>query len=182
MMNLKIFEKIKELAPLRSVILTTAIITTIVIVSAICGEKIISSDKFCTSCHSMSYPAEELKSSKHSGSLGITPKCADCHLPEGIILRNKVHMVSGMIDTWSTLVNDFGSVEKFDEHRVRLAEKARQDLHDWNSQPCKSCHQSPNPAVHDMMAQMKNVGTIQELNCIECHQNIAHKEVPKTTF
>lgn len=182
MKKLKIIEKIKELSPCRTLILSTALVTTIIIASAVCGEKIISSDKFCTSCHSMSYPAEELQQSKHTGSLGITPKCADCHLPSGIFLRNKVHMVSGMIDTWSTMVNDFSTLEKFEEHRVRLAVKARTDLHKWNSSTCKSCHETPNPAVHNMMAQMKNVNKISDLNCIECHQNIAHKAVPETKF
>lgn len=179
---MKIIEKIKELAPFRTVILTTAAVTTFLIISAISGEHIASSDKFCTSCHSMTYVSDELKESSHSGRLGITPTCAQCHLPDGIFLRNKVHMVSGMKDTISTMVNDFSSIEKFEEHRARLAIKARNDLHKWGSSTCKNCHESPNPDIHNMMVQMKNVKTIKDLNCIECHQNIAHKAVEKTNF
>ena len=34
------------------------------------GEAAVSTTAFCTSCHSMTYPAEELKTSSHYGALG----------------------------------------------------------------------------------------------------------------
>ena len=48
------------------------------------GEALLSSTAFCTSCHSMSYPAAELRESDHFGAMGADPGCKDCHIPQGL--------------------------------------------------------------------------------------------------
>ncbi|MDH5726159.1 MAG: NapC/NirT family cytochrome c, partial [Nitrospira sp.] len=47
------------------------------------GEAAISRTEFCISCHSETYPYEELKKSSHWGALGADPGCKDCHVPQG---------------------------------------------------------------------------------------------------
>ena len=47
-----------------------AVVAVAVIAAVIGGEAALSSTAFCTSCHSMSYPAAELKKSTHYGALG----------------------------------------------------------------------------------------------------------------
>ena len=47
------------------------------------GEAAISRTEFCVSCHSETYPYEELKKSSHWGALGADPGCKDCHVPQG---------------------------------------------------------------------------------------------------
>ena len=47
------------------------------------GEAAISRTEFCVSCHSETFPYEELKKSSHYGALGADPGCKDCHVPQG---------------------------------------------------------------------------------------------------
>ena len=48
------------------------------------GEHALSRTEFCVSCHSQTYPYEELKKSSHYGALGADPGCKDCHVPQGL--------------------------------------------------------------------------------------------------
>ncbi len=55
------------------------------------GEAAVSRTEFCISCHSESYPYEELKKSSHWGALGADPGCKDCHAPR-IIELSQSHL------------------------------------------------------------------------------------------
>src|SRR5512147_2608226 len=48
------------------------------------GEHALSRTEFCVSCHSQTYPYDELKKSSHYGALGADPGCKDCHVPQGL--------------------------------------------------------------------------------------------------
>ena len=77
------------------------------------GEAALSTDEFCTSCHSMSYPQEELKQSSHYGALGVNPGCKDCHIPQGIEnfhLAVYTHIVDGARELYLELVNDYSTL------------------------------------------------------------------------
>ncbi|MEE9614555.1 MAG: NapC/NirT family cytochrome c, partial [Thermodesulfobacteriota bacterium] len=60
------------------------------------AERYSSTTAFCTMCHSMSFPAAELKGSSHFAALGADPECGDCHLPPDFIGRMRAHIVSGV--------------------------------------------------------------------------------------
>ena len=62
------------------------------------GEAAVSTNEFCTSSHSMTYPEKELKDSSHYGALGANPGCKDCHIPQGLgnlHLAIATHVVDG---------------------------------------------------------------------------------------
>ncbi|MDQ3185084.1 MAG: NapC/NirT family cytochrome c, partial [Pseudomonadota bacterium] len=50
-------------------LLTGALLGIVMVAVVFGGEAAVSTTEFCTSCHSMSYPAEELKTSSHYGAL-----------------------------------------------------------------------------------------------------------------
>ncbi len=63
------------------------------------GEAAVSRTEFCISCHSETYPYEELKKSSHYGALGADPGCKDCHVPQGFSNFHKAiytHVVDGV--------------------------------------------------------------------------------------
>lgn len=168
----KITTYLKENA---KIIVITSVSTFAVIFITITGEHITSTTSFCTSCHSMSYPAEELKSSVHFKRLGFEPECGACHMPVNFVHRLYVHTVSGIKDTFKTMTTDFSTLEKFNEHRPRLAKKALADLKSWDSSPCRKCH-SGTPGDKDTYKYKmhENILAKNEKTCVDCHSGIFH--------
>ena len=146
------------------------------------GEAALSTDEFCTSCHSMTYPQDELKQSSHYGALGVNPGCKDCHIPQGIEnfhLAVYTHIVDGARELYLELVNDYSTLEKFNERRLIMAHDARMNLKKWDSITCRTCHKNPDPPGESAQAEHKKMET-EGATCIDCHQNLVHEEVPMT--
>lgn len=139
--------------------------------------------EFCISCHEMRDNVyQELKQTIHfKNRSGVTAICSDCHVPHAWFfkIRRKIqatneviHKVLGTIDT----------PEKFEAHRLELAEHVWASMKDSNSRECRNCHsvehmdpqkQKPAAVAANMAESMKN-----GLTCIDCHRGIAHK-LPK---
>ena len=151
-------------------IIICLIIASAIIFGALRGERFFSSTAFCTSCHTMGYAYEELKKSSHYGRLGIDPQCGDCHLPSGFLNRLKAHALSGVTDLYGEFTKDLSTYEKFSLYRDELAERARRNLKNWDSSPCRTCHKNPRPAsdngkaAHRMLKEGKT--------CVDCHRNL----------
>lgn len=151
-------------------------------IAVVGGEAALSTTQFCTSCHSMSYPAEELRKSAHYGALGRDPGCRDCHIPQG--LRNlhlalATHVVNGARDLLREFQHDYSDVGKFNARRLEMAQIARLQLKAWDSLTCRSCHENPRPPGKDAQAAHRTMGT-RKTTCVDCHQNLVHKSVPET--
>ncbi|MBI0410862.1 MAG: NapC/NirT family cytochrome c [Nitrosospira sp.] len=146
------------------------------------GEAAVSTDQFCTSCHSMTYPAEELKKSSHYGALGANPGCKDCHIPQGFEnfhLALYTHAVDGARELYLEFAEDYSTLEKFNERRLIMAHDARMNLKKWDSVTCRECHRDPQPPGADAKAAHKKMET-EGATCIDCHQNLVHKAVEET--
>jgi len=101
----------------------------VLVVVVLAGEAAVSTNGFCTSCHSMTYPAEELKTSSHYGALGANPGCKDCHIPQGLQnfhLAVATHVVDGARELYLEAVNDYSTLEKFNERRLIMARCAHE--------------------------------------------------------
>lgn len=155
----------------------------VLIVAAVFGgEAALSTTEFCLGCHSMSYPAEELKKSSHYGALGANPGCKDCHIPQGLAnfhLAVATHVIDGTRELVLELKNDYSDIKKFDARRPEMAHDARMNLKRWDSVTCRACHKDPQPPGEDARAAHEKMRT-QGATCIDCHQNLVHKEVPET--
>ena len=82
-----------------------------------------SSEAFCTSCHEMATPAEELSHRVHySNAFGIRARCSDCHIPPGFFAGTLDHMTSGLRDSWGHLRSTIGSPAKYEARRLDMAE------------------------------------------------------------
>jgi len=155
----------------------------VVLVAAVFGgEAAVSTTQFCLSCHSMSYPAEELKKSSHYGALGVNPGCKDCHIPQGLAnfhLALATHAVDGARELVLEFMHDYSDIKKFNARRPEMAHDARMNLKRWDSVTCRSCHKDPQPPGDDAKAAHEKMRT-QKATCIDCHQNLVHKKVPET--
>ena len=89
------------------------------------------------------------------------------------------HAVDGARELYLELVNDYSTLEKFNERRLIMAHDARMNLKKWDSITCRDCHKNPNPPGADAQEAHKKLKT-EGATCIDCHQNLVHEEVPKT--
>ena len=163
-------------------LLIGALLGVVMVAVVFGGEAAVSTDKFCTSCHSMTYPAAELKNSSHYGALGANPGCKDCHIPQGFEnfhLALYTHAVDGARELYLEFAEDYSTLEKFNERRLIMAHDARMNLKKWDSVTCRECHRDPQPPGADAKAAHKKMGT-EGATCIDCHQNLVHKAVAET--
>ena len=163
-------------------LLVGAVLGIVMVAVVFGGEAAVSTTEFCTSCHSMTYPAEELKSSSHYGALGANPGCKDCHIPQGFKnfhLAVATHVVDGARELYMEFAEDYSTLEKFNERRLIMAHDARMNLKKWDSITCRECHKNPQPPGADAKAAHKKMET-EGATCIDCHQNLVHKEAPET--
>jgi len=159
---------------------TIGVILSLVLI-VLGGEAALSTTTFCTSCHSMSYPAEELRKSDHYGPLGADPDCKDCHIPSGLNnlhLALQTHLVDGAMELYLEFTNDYSDIKKFNKHRLEMAHHARMNLKRWDSITCRNCHKNPRPSGEAKQAHEKM--RTEGATCIDCHQNLVHKEVDET--
>ena len=141
------------------------------------GLQYASSEAFCTSCHEMSAPAQELKQTVHSSNeFGIRAGCSDCHLPPTFgagLLRH----IAASREVWGNLIGELNTPAKFEAHRLELAQKVWAELKANDSAECRSCH-TPSamalakqpPEAAEAHAGLPGSG----LTCIDCHKGIAH--------
>lgn len=138
-----------------------------------------STTEFCVSCHTMQQNYEEYKQSIHyKNPTGVRAECADCHQPKdflGKIIR-KIgatkdlyhHFITGKIDT----------PEKFETHRLEMAQTVWDRMKDENYKTCTTCHayDAMDHAKQSIEASTEMVKASKDnLACIECHKGIAHE-------
>ncbi|WED27642.1 NapC/NirT family cytochrome c [Vibrio sp. DW001] len=137
-----------------------------------------SDTEFCLSCHTMKIPYEEYQSSIHySNPKGIRAECSDCHIPQDTVdyLITKIRaskdiyheFVTGKIDT----------EEKYEEHRMSMAQTVWDQMKANDSATCRSCHEFDAMDTYEQSEEavkMHAYGQENNQTCIECHKGVAH--------
>lgn len=149
------------------------------------GMEYTNRSEFCTSCHEMTIPFEELKKTVHyKNRSGTTVQCADCHVASSktptdylfksfqkiMAARDIIGHIKGTVDT----------PEKFDAHRRTMAERVWERMIERDSKECRNCHSfdTMDPEKQKDRSVVKHEGAIEDKKtCIECHKGIAHKPV-----
>ncbi len=154
----------------------------VLVVVILGGEAALSTTAFCTGCHSMTYPAAELEKSTHYRVLGVNPECKDCHIPQGLENFHAAvwaHVVYGTRDLVAELTHDYSDRKKFEARRLKMAHRARMAMKREDSLTCRRCHKNPRPVSKSGRKDHKKMET-EGATCIDCHQNLVHKEVDET--
>ncbi|MFB0594171.1 NapC/NirT family cytochrome c [Aeromonas hydrophila] len=136
-----------------------------------------SSTEFCVSCHSMQTPLAEYQGSVHFQNVkGIRAECADCHIPGDptSYLWTKIRAVK---DIYHEAIGTLDTPEKYEAHKLRMAQSVWDELKANDSATCRSCHSY---AAMDILAQRPNaraehpVAIKEGQTCIDCHRGVAH--------
>ena len=140
-----------------------------------------SSNEFCISCHSMEKNAfSEFKQSRHgTTATGVSPTCAHCHLSAGLVPVWIDH-VFGTKDLIVELTRDFSQQSVYDDAVPAMADTVRMRMLAEGSRNCQKCHSMSGiqPTRSRGQAQHKQALNKGNANCIACHYNLVHREVP----
>ena len=135
---------------------------------------------FCTSCHEMQAPFQELTQSVHySNELGIRATCGDCHVPPTFWAGLWRH-VEASTEVFGHLTGKLSTPEKYEKLRPELAQKIWTELKANDSAECRSCHTQTAMALAKQTPIAAKRHSSEYLakthqTCIECHQGVAHK-------
>lgn len=138
-----------------------------------------NTENFCISCHEMRDNVyAELRDTIHfTNRTGVRATCPDCHVPHewGDKVTRKIKASK---EVWGWLFGTINTREKFEQHRLVMAEREWTRMKANDSLECRNCHaydsmdftrQSPRAArAHEQGLEEKN------LTCIDCHKGIAH--------
>lgn len=150
------------------------------------GMEYTNRSEFCTSCHEMQIPFNELKQTVHyKNRSGAAAQCADCHVASSktptdymfkafqkiLAARDVIGHIKGTIDT----------PEKFEAHRYTMAQRVWERLKERDSKECRNCHDFKymDPDKQKDRSAVKHEGAVEDgKTCIECHKGVSH-HLPK---
>ncbi|WP_316859480.1 NapC/NirT family cytochrome c [uncultured Cohaesibacter sp.] len=140
--------------------------------------KFTDSVEFCTSCHSMQTPFEEYKKSAHYENVsGVRALCSDCHVPKDMA-PYVVTKIKALKDVWGEVTGVIDSEEKFESHRLAMAQTVWAEMEKNNSATCRECHSydSMNVSRQAADAKKQHPRAIEKGDtCISCHKGLVHK-------
>lgn len=136
------------------------------------------SDAFCLSCHELEENiGVEYRTTIHArNAQGIRVTCADCHVPESLgpkLLRK----AQGLRELYHHVLGTIATPEKFEAHRMEMAQRVWTHMEATDSRECRSCHES---ARFDLAAQSEKAREFHGpalsngKTCVDCHKGIAH--------
>jgi len=143
------------------------------------GLELTNNETFCRTCHEMNDNVyREYRTSVHDQNrTGVRATCPDCHVPHEFFPKMKrklqasnevLHKLLGTIDTR----------EKFEAHRLELAEHEWTRMKDSDSHSCRSCHNFDQMDLtrQNSRARLRHSQAAEEgKTCIDCHKGIAHR-------
>ncbi len=140
-----------------------------------------STTEFCISCHEMkSTVYEEYKKSVHyRNEAGVRATCSDCHVPHSWS-QVMVRKAMAVRDVYHHLLGTLDTTEKFEAHRLELAQRVWSRMKTNGSQECRNCHNFDAMALDKqrLRAQKQHQNAMNDgRTCIDCHKGIAHKAV-----
>ncbi len=183
MMGLPVFKK--------AIVITFIVGGIAGIVAALAAEEVdrlTTTDEFCTSCHAMQAyiaDAEAYKTSTHQTTAsGVRPRCADCHIPKGLVIATYTHVVNGISDLWGQTRFDYEDPAVWLAERARLAYAARDWFRGNDSATCRGCHEEASIQPQRKRGQRQHAEARDTgMTCIDCHYNLVHDEIePRESF
>lgn len=140
-----------------------------------------STMEFCLSCHEMrdNIYEEYTKSLHYKNASGVRAECADCHIPKawGPKALSKLYAAN---DVYHKIIGTVDTPEKFEKHRLKMAQSVWTNMKNNDSRECRNCHDyaSMDKDKQDRMAQKRHDPVkiaIKNKTCIDCHQGLVHK-------
>ncbi|RYH11609.1 NapC/NirT family cytochrome c [Tropicimonas sp. IMCC6043] len=141
--------------------------------------KSMETTEFCVSCHELrdTVYVEYQESVHYANASGVQAGCADCHVPEPFVPMVIDHYYA-IGELYSSLTGKIDTPEKFEAHRLEMAERVWAEMEASDSRECRSCH-----SEHAMNFELQTPEASKRMQegfangdtCIDCHKGVAHK-------
>lgn len=138
----------------------------------------VSTDAFCISCHEMESTVyqEFIQTSHYTNRTGIQATCSDCHTPKAFLpmMARKIQSVKELYGHLTGIIN---TPEKFEAHRLQMAQTEWHRMQSTDSQTCRNCHkfeQMDLAQQKPLAARMHSTASENGKTCIDCHKGFAH--------
>jgi len=137
-------------------------------------------EQFCIGCHEMRDNVyEEYKETIHyTNRTGVRAVCSDCHVPKDWT-HKIIRKVQASKEVWGKITGVIDTPEKFEEHRLAMAERDWARMKANDSRECRNCHtyEGMNAEVQKQRARKQHELAVRDKQtCIECHKGIAHNK------
>ncbi len=149
-----------------------------VILSSVALHPALSTNEFCVSCHEMEVSLAEYQESSHFNSrTGVRAECSSCHIPEGLgpTLFAKI---DALRHVYGHLLGTLETAEKYEDARLRMAERVWNDMEAHDSRECRSCHTEEAIVFEEFKnhsdAKIMAEGLEEGGTCIDCHKGLVH--------
>lgn len=135
--------------------------------------------EFCTSCHAMEayvYP-EYAESSHYSNASGVQVTCADCHVPRAFFPKMYAKTRATVVEVPRHVAGRINTEEKFEAHKMELAERVWDRMKHNDSRECRECHswEAMSETAQPTRVWRQHLdGREAGETCIDCHKGVAH--------
>lgn len=140
------------------------------------GLEATSTEEFCSSCHMNDVVPEYRQTIHYMNRSGVKAACADCHLPHEFLPKWKRKIVAAK-EVYAYFTGKVDTKEKFEAHRLEMAENEWARMKANNSQECRNCHKFDDmdfSMQKKVAADMHRMAIKEGKTCIDCHKGIAH--------
>ena len=136
--------------------------------------------EFCIGCHEMrdNVYVEYKKTIHYSNRTGVRAVCSDCHVPKDWT-HKMIRKIQASKEVWGKITGVIDTPEKFEAHRLQLAENEWARMKANDSRECRNCHTFDAMDVEKQKlrgSKMHKIGIAEKKTCIDCHKGIAHKK------
>lgn len=135
-----------------------------------------NTEQFCSDCHMNDVVPEYRASVHYSNRSGVKAICSDCHVPHEFGAK-WLRKIEAAKEVYAHIVGKVDTKEKFEEHRLAMAEREWARLKANDSQECRNCHNFEDmdfTQQKNVAQQMHAMAQEQGKTCIDCHKGIAH--------
>ncbi|NRB33211.1 MAG: NapC/NirT family cytochrome c [Rhodobacteraceae bacterium] len=136
-----------------------------------------NTEEFCVSCHSMETNLGEYRETIHyNNHSGVRAICSDCHVPKEWQHKIKAKVMA-VKDVYHEAVGTIDTAEKYESHRLHMAEAVWRKMKASDSRECRNCHnfQYMDFTIQETRAAAEHQRALDNnMTCIDCHQGIAH--------
>ncbi|WP_300073302.1 NapC/NirT family cytochrome c [uncultured Ruegeria sp.] len=140
-----------------------------------------NTEEFCTSCHTMETNLGEYRQTIHyNNHSGVRAICSDCHVPHEWQHKIKAKVMA-VKDVYHEIAGTMNTPEKYEEHRLEMAEAVWTKMKLSDSRECRNCHnfEYMDFTIQETRAAAEHQRAIDnDMTCIDCHQGIAHNLPP----
>lgn len=146
-----------------------------------------SSNAFCgTFCHSMTWASAGYRQGPHFiNASGVRASCGECHIPYDSSHATATEYVKmllfktdrGAEDFWNESRKSIAMKEEWEKRRPQLRAEFESYMQAHNYITCRGCHTleafgGPRSQMKELIH--KDVIKANDVDCLQCHQNIGH--------